>query len=118
MAYLAQRFPDIVIGVVTLDTPAPSDELTLENFPEGVWDAPGNDEHLEALFGFENRFAKEPLKVQAPLIVIRAMQGQTSSDDHYWQQNNPQAVEVDLNGSHEIYADRPAEVAQQILSLV
>jgi pimeloyl-ACP methyl ester carboxylesterase len=118
MAYYAQRFPDLVSGVVTLDTPAPSDELNLQNFPEGVWDAPGNIEHLEVLFGFENRFAKDPLKVAAPLIVIRATRGQTLAGDHYWLENNPQAVEVNLVGGHEIYADQPEAVAEQVLSLV
>ena len=118
MAYYAQRFPKLVSGVVTLDTPAPSNELNLQNFPEGVWDAPGNTEHLDVLFGFENRFAQKPLKIQSPLIVIRATQGQTVAADHYWLENNPQAVEVDLVGGHEIYADQPLAVAEQVLSLV
>jgi pimeloyl-ACP methyl ester carboxylesterase len=118
MGYFAQRFPNIVEGCVVLDTPAPSAELNKENFPEGLWDAPGNTEHLEVLLGFENRFAKTPIKISEPLIVIRASGGQTSADDHYWLDNNPQAVEVNLHGGHDIYLNQPQAVAEQILSLV
>ena len=120
MAYYASRFPEETSGVVTLDTPAPSAELNLENFPEGVWDYPGNVEHLNVLTGFENRFAREQIHLDVPLIIVRASEGQTALDDHYWLEANPGATEVDLQGGHDIYLDPHArlDVAELILTLL
>jgi hypothetical protein len=38
VTFYASTYPAEVAGVVVFDSPAPSAEFTLENFPEGVWD--------------------------------------------------------------------------------
>jgi hypothetical protein len=119
VTYYAAMFPTDVVGVVLLDTPAPSLELTLENFPEGAWDYPGNVEHLEVVTEFENRFARERLPFPAPLIVITASEGQSSVEDQsIWLDTSPQATQVELDGGHEIYRDQPSACAAEVLKLV
>jgi hypothetical protein len=119
VTFYASRFPEDVAGVLTLDTPAPSADLNIENFPEGVWDAPGNDDHLDVLYGFENRFAKDPVHFAAPLTIITATEGQSNVEDQkYWLQTSPQARQIELSGGHDIYLAQPQQVAEQILVLV
>ena len=60
VTHYADMLPRDVIGVVVLDTPAPSAEFTEESEPGLVWDGPGNTEHLDVVHGFENRFANHP----------------------------------------------------------
>jgi pimeloyl-ACP methyl ester carboxylesterase len=119
VTFYASRFPDDVVGVLTLDTPAPSAELNIDNFPEGIWDAPGNDDHLDILCGFENRFAKSPVHFTAPLTIITATGGQSNVDDQkHWLQTSPQAKQIELPGGHDIYLSQSHQVAEQILFLV
>jgi pimeloyl-ACP methyl ester carboxylesterase len=119
VTHFADRFDDEVSGVVTLDTPAPSLELTPENFPEGVWDHPDNTQHLDVVEGFENRFAREPPTFRAPLIVITASGGQSDTDDQaFWLQSSPDSRQVELPGGHEIYVDNVGGVVDEILSLL
>jgi len=119
VTYYAAKFPADVVGVVLLDTPAPSLELTLENFPEGAWDYPGNPEHLEVVTEFENRFARERLPFPAPLIVITASEGQSGvQDQSIWLDTSPDATQLQLEGGHDIYRDQPSECATEVLKLV
>ena len=119
-AYYAVRFPSDVVGVVVLDSPAPSAEMTLEDFPEGVWDYPGNVERLDTLTEFEHRFALNPEPFEAPLILISATGGQSSVEDQgeYWLPLSPDARQVELAGGHDIHEDQPVAVAREVLSLV
>lgn len=115
----AQAWGDEVVGVVTLDTPAPQANLTEADFPDSNWDSPGNDEHLNVRTGFENRFGKQPVRFNAPLIVVVASAGQsTMADQRYWMQTSSRATEVGLSGGHEIYRDQPEQVADLVLMLV
>ena len=120
VTHFADRFGDQVAGVVTLDTPAPSLDLTPENFPEGVCDHPANVEHLEVVAGFENRFAENPPMFDAPLIVVTASGGGQSSagDQAFWLQTSGDARQVILAGGHEIYRDDPERVLAEILTLL
>lgn len=49
VTHYADVMPENVIGVVVLDTPAPSAEFTEKSEPELVWDFPGNTEVLRGL---------------------------------------------------------------------
>jgi pimeloyl-ACP methyl ester carboxylesterase len=119
VTHFADRFDEEVSGVVTLDTPSPSLDLTPENSPEGVWDHPDNTQHLDVVEGFENRFAREPPTFGAPLIVITASGGQSDVDDQaFWLQCSPDSRQVELPGGHEIYVDNVGSVVDEILSLL
>ncbi len=119
VTHFADRFNADVSGVVTLDTPAPSNELTPENFPEGVWNHPDNTQHLDVVHGFENRFASHPPVFDAPLIIITATGGQSDvTDQAFWLQSSADARQVELPGGHEIYEDNTDGVLAEILTLL
>jgi pimeloyl-ACP methyl ester carboxylesterase len=118
-AYYAARFPNDVGGVVLLDTAAPEAGITVEDFPEGVWDYPGNVEHLTNLKDI-HRFARNPVPMDAPLVVVTATDGDSSVEDQgdYWLPLSPDAHQVVLTGGHDIYDDQPQAVADEVLLLV
>jgi pimeloyl-ACP methyl ester carboxylesterase len=95
VTYYAQEMPEDVLGVVVFDTPAPSAEFTEESEPELVWDYPGNTEHLDVVGGFENRFAKEPPHIDAPLLIITPAGGESSAEDQrFWLQVSDDSEQV------------------------
>ena len=99
VTHYADVMPDNVIGVVVLDTPAPSAEFTEESEPELVWDFPGNTEHLDVVNGFENRFANEPPSFDVPLLLITPTDGEASAkNERFWLQASPQAEQVTCEG--------------------
>ena len=90
--------PQGVIGVVVLDTPAPSAEFTEKSEPGLVWDSPGNTEHLDVVHGFENRFAEEPPRFDVPLLVITPVPGEGSvENESFWLQASADARQVALS---------------------
>ena len=98
VTHYAETLPDDVVGVVVLDTPAPSAEFTVESEPELAWDNPGNTEHLDVVGGFENRFAKDPPHFDVPLLLITPIQGEsTAKDQSFWLQTSPDSRQVELN---------------------
>lgn len=102
VTHYADVAPQDVIGVVVLDTPAPSAEFTEKNEPELVWDAPGNIEHLDVVNGFENRFAKDPPHFDVPLLVITPVPGEGSvENESFWLQASRQAKQVKLSCGEE-----------------
>lgn len=85
VTYYADVMPREVVGVIVYDTPAPSAEFTKDSEPELVWNAPGNTEHLDVVGGFENRFARHPAHVDAPLLLITPVPGEGSVDNEsFW----------------------------------
>ena len=104
VTHYADVLPQDVVGVVVLDTPAPSAEFTEKSEPGLVWDAPGNTEHLDVVHGFENRFANHPPHFDAPLLVITPVPGEGSvKNESFWLQTSPQAKQVQLvlrRGTH------------------
>jgi pimeloyl-ACP methyl ester carboxylesterase len=112
MIRYAARHPEGVVGVVLIDTPAPED-FTLEEFPEGAWDHPGNVEHINLLE------ADEPLPIDAPLLVITAGDGASSAEDQaYWLQLSPDSRQVEMAGGHDVYEEDPQAVAKEILGFI
>ncbi len=98
VTHYAETLPDHVVGVVILDTPAPSAEFTEENEPELVWDHPNNTEHLDVVGGFENRFAKDPPQFDPPLLVITPAGGEASAENEsFWLQTSPDSKQVELS---------------------
>ena len=98
VTYFADKMPDDVVGVIVLDTPAPSATFTEESEPELVWNAPGNTEHLDVVNGFENRFADEPPNFEVPLLLITPSGGESSAQDQsFWLQVSPQSRQVELS---------------------
>jgi pimeloyl-ACP methyl ester carboxylesterase len=119
VTYYAHRFPEDVEGVVMLDVPRPSAELSLEEAPELAWDHPANPEHVDVVAEFENRLAREQFPFEAPLIVITATGGQSNkADQASWLEWSTDARQVELEGGHNIYVDQPEAVAKEILSLI
>jgi pimeloyl-ACP methyl ester carboxylesterase len=114
----ASRFPDGVEGVVTLDVPAPSASLSLDEIPELAWDHPENPERLDVIGGFEGRLAKERFPFAAPLLVITASDGQSDVEDQaFWLDWSESGRQLELSGGHEIYVDQPNAVASEILAI-
>jgi pimeloyl-ACP methyl ester carboxylesterase len=102
VTHYADVMPQDVIGVVVLDTPAPSAEFTEESEPGLVWDWPGNTEHLDVVHGFENRFAKDPPHFEAPLLLITPVPGEGSvQDESFWLQTSTRAKQVELSCGEE-----------------
>ena len=97
VTHYAQALPDDVVGVVVLDTPAPSATFTEQSEPGLVWDFPGNTEHLDVVGGFENRFAKDPPKFEVPVLVITPVPGEGSAkEEGFWLQVSPKSRQVEL----------------------
>lgn len=102
VAHYADVMPQDIVGVVVLDTPAPSAEFTEKNEPDLVWDAPGNTQHLDVVHGFENRFANHPPNFDAPLLLITPVPGEGSvKNESFWLQTSPQAKQVQLSCGEE-----------------
>jgi pimeloyl-ACP methyl ester carboxylesterase len=118
VTFYASTHPDDVVGVVVFDSPAPSATMTIADCPECVWDNPGSLEHLDVLYGFENRFGKTPVHIDAPLILISTTAGESQPDDRYWLQVSDTSSQVVLTGGMEIINQQAAALAEQILSLV
>jgi pimeloyl-ACP methyl ester carboxylesterase len=119
VTHYAEVMPQDVIGVVVLDTPAPSAEFTEQSEPELVWDSPGNTEHLDVIHGFENRFANDPPQFDAPLLLITPVPGEGSvANESFWLQASPEASQVQLSCGEEPTAGLcAAEVAKFVDSL-
>jgi pimeloyl-ACP methyl ester carboxylesterase len=97
VTHYAEALPEDVVGVVVLDTPAPSATFTEESEPGLVWDYPGNTERLDVVGGFENRFAKDPPKFEVPVLVITPVPGEASAtDEGFWLQVSPKSRQVEL----------------------
>ena len=102
VTHYADVMPQDVIGVVVLDTPAPSADFTEESEPGLVWDAPGNTAHLDVVHGFENRFANDPPHFDVPLLLITPVPGEdTVKNESFWLQASPQAKQVRLSCGEE-----------------
>ena len=96
VTHYAETLPADVVGVVILDTPAPSAEFTEKSEPELVWDHPGNTEHLDVVGGFENRFAKDPPQFDAPLLLITPAGGEADAkNESFWLQTSPDSRQVE-----------------------
>lgn len=108
----AATYPDDAAAVVLLDVPAPVAGL---DFPELVWDHPGNTERLDIVDGFEGRFAEAKAPIGVPLLVITAQGGETDVEDQsVWLEISDDATQVAVAGGHDVAADNPGEVAAEI----
>jgi pimeloyl-ACP methyl ester carboxylesterase len=119
VTYYAAKYPGEVAGVVLLDVPAPSNELTVEEIPEIAWDHPENPEHLDIVPEFEGRFAREPVSFEAALVVVTASGGQSSVEDQQdWLEGSPDARQIELDGGHDVWLDNPVDAAAAVLDLL
>lgn len=118
VTFYAAQYPNDVAGVVVFDSPAPSATMTAEDFPEGIWDFPQNLEHTNTLTGFENRFGREPVHFDAPLILISPTHGESTPDDRYWLQTSSDARQVVLEGGMEVIDLEADAIADEVLALV
>jgi len=119
VTHYADVMPQDVIGVIVLDTPAPSAEFTEKSEPGLVWNAPGNTAHLDVVHGFENRFANHPPHFDAPLLLITPVPGEGSvKNESFWLQTSPQAKQVKLScGEEPTEGPCATEVANFVESL-
>jgi hypothetical protein len=119
VTYYAAQHPDEVAGVVLLDVPAPSADLSVEEIPELAWDHPTNLEHVDVEPEFETRFAEERMPIEAPLVVTTATRGQSSVEDQsVWLEISPDATQIQADGGHDIYLDDPDVVTAAIQELI
>ena len=118
VTFYAATYPEQVAGVVVFDSPAPGADMTLEDFPEGVWDHPGNVEHLNVLRGFENRFGKDPVQLSVPFVLISPTAGEMDPEEDYWLQTSPGATQVVLQGGTEVIDTQAQRIAEEISALV
>lgn len=118
VTFYAATYPDEVSGVVVFDSPAPSATVTVADFPEGVWDAEGSVEHIDVLYGFENRFGKTPVHLEAPLVLISTTAGESQPDDLYWLQTSDESKQIVLTGGMEVINEQAGKLAEQVLALV
>ena len=85
VTHYAAELPEDVLGVVVVDTPAPSAEWSEEDQAELAWDNPSNSERLDVLNGFEIRFASDPPEFDLPLLLISPIDGESSAEDQaFW----------------------------------
>lgn len=85
VTHYAAELPEDVLGVVVVDTPAPSAEWSEQDQAELAWDNPGNSERLDVLNGFEIRFASDPPALDLPLLLISPIDGESSAEDQaFW----------------------------------
>lgn len=117
VTFYASKYPGDIAGVVVFDSPAPSATMTLKDFPDGVWNAPGNDEHLNVLTGYENRFGKKPVHLRAPLTLISPTHGESTPDDRYWLQVSHDSKQVVLEGGMDVIDTDADRISEEILSL-
>ena len=89
--------------------------MTEDDFPEGVWNR--NMEHVNVLTGYENRFGRDPVHFDAPLILISPTHGESTPDDQYWLQTSNDAEQVVLEGGMEVIETQAETIATHILSL-
>jgi pimeloyl-ACP methyl ester carboxylesterase len=95
VTHYAAEHPDDVVGVVVLDTPAPSDQWSETDKEELSWDNPGNTERLDVLNGFEIRFAHDPPQFDLPLLLVSPIPGEASPENEaFWLGSSPQAEQV------------------------
>ena len=115
VTHYAEVLPDDVVGVVVLDTPAPSAEFTPKSEPELVWDFPGNTEHLDVVGGFENRFANDPPQFDAPLLLVTPSDSEASAENEsFWLGSSPDSRQVTCVGEPDV----PGPCADQIAEFV
>jgi pimeloyl-ACP methyl ester carboxylesterase len=113
VTHYAAEMPDGLVGVVVLDTPAPSAEWSDADRAELAWDNPGNTERLDVLEGFETRFANDPPEFDLPLLLISPMSGESSPEDQaFWLDSSPQAEQVTPNCSEPTSGECATEVLE------
>jgi hypothetical protein len=117
VTHYAEAMPEDVVGVVVLDTPSPSATFTEESEPELVWDHPGNTERLDVVGGFENRFAKDPPKLEVPVLIITPLPGEGSAEDEsFWLQVSPKSRQVELACGEDPTEGRCAEAVVEFVN--
>jgi pimeloyl-ACP methyl ester carboxylesterase len=118
VTHYAETIPDDVVGVVVLDTPAPTAEFTPKNEPELVWDFPGNTEHLDVIDGFEGRFANDPPQFDAPLLLVTPTDGEGSPENEsFWLSSSPDSRQVTCTGEPDVPGPCADEIAGFVANL-
>ena len=64
----------------------------------------------------ENRFGRNPVHFEAPLILISPTHGESTPDDQYWLQTSDDAEQVVLEGGLEVIETQAQTIAMHILS--
>lgn len=118
VTHYAAEQPEDVVGVVVLDTPAPSAEWSEADKEELAWDNPANTERLDVLNGFEIRFAHDPPRFDLPLLLISPIPGEASPENEaFWLDSSPQAEQVTPACSEPTAGDCATEVLEFVQEL-
>ncbi len=114
--HTARNHPDDIGGIVLLDVPAGNARLTAEEAPDAAWNHPTNVERVDS-FHAERTMARDKRSLgEVPVTVVTADAGQSDKrDQRVWKRLSSNFSQVVLSGGHDIYADHPEGVVQQIL---
>jgi pimeloyl-ACP methyl ester carboxylesterase len=116
----AGRYPDEVVALVLLDTPAGQATWSAADVAELAWDNPGNVEHVDYIAA-ERQMALHRLPIRPiPVTVVTARDGQSAphlDEQRVWLQGSSHPVQVVLDGGHNIDHDDPASVLAEIEKL-
>jgi Alpha/beta hydrolase family len=117
--HTARNYPDGVGGLVLLDVPAGNPHLTAADAPDAAWDHPANVERVDS-FHAERTMARDDRSLgDLPVAVVTADAGQSDpKDQQFWKRLSNNFSQVVLAGSHDIYADDPGGVVDQIRKTV
>jgi len=111
-AQFAATYPDEVAGLVLLDVGVPNPNLA-EEFPGAQgW---RNPEHIDWVDA-ELRLSTLEMPVgDFPVLIVVSDESDTP-DQSFWLDLSPRAAQIVMHGGHDIYADDPDGVAEQILA--
>jgi hypothetical protein len=117
--HTARNYPEGVGGLVLLDVPAGNANLTAADAPDAAWDHPENVERVDS-FHAERTMARDTRSLgDVPVAVVTADAGASDpKDQQVWKGLSDDFSQVVLSGGHDIYADDPEGVVNQIRKTV
>ena len=119
VVHAARAMREGVGAIVLLDVPAGNAKLTEREAPDAAWDHPTNVERVDS-FDAERTMARDKRSLgDVPVRVVTAAGGQSDkADQRAWKVLSSDFTQVGLAGGHDVYADDPVGVAEQIAAAV
>lgn len=114
--YAAQHSDDVA-GLVLIDVGKDDPDMLAQEFPGAqAWGGPEHIDNVDAA----RRLANMDMPIgEFPVLVITADQGQGDPDQPSgWLELSPQAREIVMHGGHDLHEEIPAEVAEEIRSVL
>ncbi|MDX6532304.1 MAG: hypothetical protein QOF68_48 [Gaiellales bacterium] len=114
--YAAQHGDDVA-GLVLIDVGKDDPNTLAQEFPgEQAWGGPEHIDNVDAARMLANM--NMPIG-EFPVLVITADQGQGDPDrPSGWRELSPRAREIVMHGGHDLHEEIPADVAEEIRSIL